>query len=89
MHTTLESAKEAVSERLGPAREAVEQNVRDARRTIARGRRAAEDFVDDTTRRVRRSPLTSMAFAVSVGVLAGGMVGFALGWKAGHTTADR
>ncbi len=88
MNTTVESAREAVSERLNPARESLEQNVRDARRAIAQGRRVTEDFVDQTTLRVRRRPLTSMALAVSAGAIAGCMFGFALGWKAGHTTPD-
>jgi hypothetical protein len=89
MNTTLESAREAVSERLNPALKSLEQNVRDARRAIAQGRRVTEDVVDRATLRVRRHPLSSMAFALSAGALAGCMIGFALGRKAGHTAPHR
>ena len=85
MNATLESAREAASDRLNPALESLEQNVRDARRAMAQGRRAAEDFVDETTLRVRRRPLTSMAFAVIAGALAGCLLGLVLGWSTGHT----
>ena len=88
MNTTVESARQAVSERLTPALESLEHNVRDARRAMARGRRTAEDFVDEATVRVRQQPLTAMALAVSAGALAGCLIGFALGWKA-HTTPGR
>jgi hypothetical protein len=89
MNTTLESAAEALTERLSPALDSLGQNVRDARRAVARGRRATEDLIDQTTLRVRRRPATSMAVAVSAGALAGCMIGFALGWQAGHTAPDR
>ena len=88
MNPTLESAREAISERLNPALESLEQNVRDARRGMAQGRRVAEDFVDETRLRVRRHPLSSMAVAVSASALAGCVVGFALGWKADHRTSN-
>ena len=86
MNTTAESARDAVSERLTPALDALEQNVRSARKMVGRGRRKAEDFVDDTTLRVRKRPLTSVALAAGVGALAGCLIGFALGSKTRRTT---
>jgi ElaB/YqjD/DUF883 family membrane-anchored ribosome-binding protein len=89
MNTTVESAREAVTGRLTPALESLEENMRDARRAIARGRRRVEDFADETTVRVRQHPLTSMAAAAGAGAVAGCLLGFALGWKARRTTPDR
>jgi ElaB/YqjD/DUF883 family membrane-anchored ribosome-binding protein len=88
MTTTIETAREAVSQRVNPALESLEQNVREARRAMAHGRRAAEDFVDGTTLRVRRHPLGSVALAVTAGALAGCVMGFALGWEAGRPPAQ-
>jgi hypothetical protein len=84
MSTTIDTAREAVSERLNPALESLEQNVRDARSAMAHGRRVAEDFVGGATLRVRRHPLSSTALAVIAGMLAGCVLGFALGWQADH-----
>ena len=84
MPTTIETAKEAVSERLNPALESLEQNLRDARRAVAHGRRVAEDVVDEATLRIRRHPLSSTALAATAGMIAGCVMGFALGWQAGH-----
>jgi ElaB/YqjD/DUF883 family membrane-anchored ribosome-binding protein len=86
MNTTVESAREAVAGRLSPALETLEENVRDARRAIARGRRRVEDLADETTLRVRQRPLTSMAVAATVGALAGCLIGVAVGWKLRRTT---
>jgi ElaB/YqjD/DUF883 family membrane-anchored ribosome-binding protein len=87
MTTTIETAREAVSKRVNPALEALEQHVREARRAMVHGRRAAEDFVDETTLRVRRHPLGSVALAVTAGALAGCVMGFALRWQAGRRPA--
>lgn len=84
MPTTIETAREAVSERLNPALESLEQNLRDARRAMAHGRRLAEDAVDGATLRIRRHPLSSTALAATAGIIAGCVMGFALGWRAGH-----
>lgn len=88
MNTTLESAREAVSDRIAPALESLERNVRDARRTIAQGRRATEDLVDETTLRVRRRPFASVVAAASAGAIVGAMIGFALGWQVARPTPD-
>ena len=70
---------DAVMERLTPALDTLEKNARQARRTIARGRRTAEDAVADTTRQVRRHPLGAVAAAGAAGVLSGCVLGFVLG----------
>lgn len=88
MSTTIDTAREVFSERLNPARESLEQNVRDARRAMAYGRRAAEDLVDDATLQVRRHPWRSVTLAVTAGVTAGCMVGFGLGKLAGRRTTE-
>jgi ElaB/YqjD/DUF883 family membrane-anchored ribosome-binding protein len=84
MPVTIETAREAVSERLNPALESLEQQLHDARRAMAHGRRAAEDLVDGATLLIRRRPLSSTALAATVGMLAGCVMGFALGRQAGH-----
>ena len=86
MSTTIETARGVVSERLNPALESLEHNVRDARRAMAHGRRVAEDWVDGATLQVRRHPWGSTALAVTAGMFAGCVLGFALGWQAGHRT---
>ena len=84
MPTIKETAKEVVSERLSPTLESLEQNLRDARRAVAHGRRVAEDVVDEATLHIRRHPLSSTALAETAGMLAGCVLGFALGLQAGH-----
>lgn len=76
---TARPVMDAVMEQLTPALDALEQKARKARRTIARGRRTAEDAVTDTTRQVRRHPLGAVAAAGAAGVLSGCLVGFVLG----------
>ena len=82
MPRTIETARQVVSERLNPVRESLEQNVRDARRAMAHGRRVADDLVDGATLQVRRHPVSSTVLAATAGMIAGCVLGFALGWKA-------
>jgi ElaB/YqjD/DUF883 family membrane-anchored ribosome-binding protein len=79
MTTTIESAKEAVSDRLEPALESLEDAMRGARRTMRQGRHAAEDLAESTALQVRRHPLPSVGVAGAVGLLIGCLFGFALG----------
>lgn len=88
MTTNIEATKETVREHLKPALEAVEVNVRDARRAVEHGRRAAEDFIDDTTLQVRRHPFGSIALAATAGALTGCVLGFALGCQTGRGRSD-
>jgi ElaB/YqjD/DUF883 family membrane-anchored ribosome-binding protein len=58
--------------------EAIEDGMHTARRAVKHGYRATEDFVDNTTHRIKRDPL----FAVGVSLVAG----MALGWLLPHRT---
>lgn len=79
--------KEAIRERLTPALETFEENVREARRAMVQGRHAAEDFVAGAALRVRRHPLRAVAAAAGAAVIVSCMFGFALGWL-GHRRAS-
>ena len=57
-----------------PTREAVEENVRHARRAVSTARHAAEDGVEQTALNIRRHPLQGAAAAV------GAVIGFGVGW---------
>jgi ElaB/YqjD/DUF883 family membrane-anchored ribosome-binding protein len=70
-------AKEAVHMK-GAIAEAIEDSMHTARRAVKHGYRATEDFVDDTTHRIKRDPLP----AVGVSFVAG----MALGWLLPHRT---
>jgi ElaB/YqjD/DUF883 family membrane-anchored ribosome-binding protein len=73
-------AADAIKERLAPALDAFDERVREGRRAVARGQHAAEDAASAATRIVRRRPLRAMMTAAGVGALAGGVIGFGLGW---------
>jgi ElaB/YqjD/DUF883 family membrane-anchored ribosome-binding protein len=51
--------------------EAIEDRVNTTRRAVKHGYRAAENFVDDTTHRIKRDPLRALAFTFVAGVTAG------------------
>lgn len=63
-----------------PAFESIEEGVRDARRAAVAARHAAEDFVDDTTLRIRQHPLRAVGVAAVAGAVVGSLVGFGFGW---------
>jgi hypothetical protein len=75
------AAKELLQDRFGPALEALENNVREARRAITTGRHALEDVVEGTALQlqVRRHPLRALAVTAGAGALAGCLIGFAIG----------
>ena len=52
--------------------EAIEDSMNTARRAVKHGYRATEDFVDETTHRIKRDPLRALGLSFVVGV--------ALGW---------
>ena len=62
------------------ASHAVEDAVVEARRLAKRGRYAAEDLVDETTYRIKRDPLRSVAITFAVGLGVGALAG----WLAGR-----
>jgi ElaB/YqjD/DUF883 family membrane-anchored ribosome-binding protein len=84
MATIVETAREAVRERLDPALESFQQQARDARRAAVRGQHAVEDFAAGTALQIRRRPLTSVALASAVGAIAGCVFGLAMASRAHH-----
>ena len=63
-------AKEAVQMKPSIA-ERIEDGVKTARRAVKHGYRAAEDYVDDTTHRIKRDPLRVLGICFAAGVAAG------------------
>src|SRR4051812_44273706 len=61
------------------ATHAVEDTVVEARRLVNRGRYAAEDLVDETTYRIKRDPLRSVAITFAVGLGIGALAGWLSG----------
>ena len=51
--------------------DAVEERVKAARRVVKQGGDAAEEFLDDTTKRLQRHPVESIVLATVVGIVAG------------------
>jgi ElaB/YqjD/DUF883 family membrane-anchored ribosome-binding protein len=82
MATILETAREAVRERLDPALECSHARAREARRAAVRGQHAVEDFAAGTALQIRRRPLTSVALATAVGTIAGCVFGLVLAGRA-------
>src|SRR5262252_10527483 len=62
--------KEAVAMK-GAVAEAIEDRMNMAKRAVKHGRRATEDFVDETTHRIKRDPLRALGLSFAVGVAAG------------------
>src|SRR5205807_1426719 len=61
------------------ASHAAEDGLIEARRLANRGRRAAEDLVDETAYRIKRDPLRSVAITFAVGLGIGALAGFLAG----------
>jgi ElaB/YqjD/DUF883 family membrane-anchored ribosome-binding protein len=70
-----ESARKA-SQVSSTVANAVEDGLDVAKRAVKEGRDAVEDFVDGTTKRVKRHPIESVILSLAVGVA----VGFVIGW---------
>jgi hypothetical protein len=51
--------------------EGIEDRLRTANRTMRNGYRGAEDFIDDTTHRMKRDPLRTLGICFAAGVAAG------------------
>jgi ElaB/YqjD/DUF883 family membrane-anchored ribosome-binding protein len=51
--------------------EAIDDGRNTARRAVKHGYRAAEDFVEDTTHRIKRDPLRALGLTFMAGVAAG------------------
>jgi ElaB/YqjD/DUF883 family membrane-anchored ribosome-binding protein len=75
-------AVEAIKERLSPALETLDENVRRGRRLIVKGRHAAEDAAAATALQVRQHPFGTVVVAAGAGAFIGCLLGLALGWQA-------
>ncbi len=56
--------------------EAIDEGVDVIKHAVKRGGDAAEELMDDTTQRVKRHPIESMAATFAVGVLVGTFIGW-------------
>lgn len=62
-----------------PTLDAIEENMRKARRAYIEGRHATEDIVAGAALKVRRHPLTAVGIAAGTGLLVGGIFGLFAG----------
>ena len=81
MPTAAEAARPAEPCRC-PTIESVEENLRRAREAVNTARHAAKDAMGEAAQRIRRHPLRTVGGAAMVGVFAGALVGFGVGWCA-------
>jgi len=81
MATTMKVVRDAVADRLNPAMEVVEGNMRHARRALTHRQQAVEDFAASTALQIRRHPLAAVALVGAAGAVIGWMGGFILGWQ--------
>jgi hypothetical protein len=72
-----ESARQAVRATSAVA-EALRDGVGVARRAAKQGGDAAEEFLDDTTRRIRRHPVLTVVTTFAAGFTAGALIGWTL-----------
>ncbi len=77
-HTTehiAESARKA-SHATSAIADAIEDGVGVARRVAKQGGDAAEEFLDDTTKRLQRHPIETVVASFTIGVAAGILIGW-------------
>lgn len=75
------NVKQAVAEaQRWPAFEALEENLRDARRVAAKTRHAAEDAAGEAVLTIRRHPVRAVGVAAVAGTIIGAALGFAAAW---------
>ena len=60
--------------------DAVEEGLGGARRVAQKAGDAAEEFFDDTTKRLGRHPVETVVGSVAVGVAVGIAIGVVIGW---------
>jgi ElaB/YqjD/DUF883 family membrane-anchored ribosome-binding protein len=58
--------------------DAIEDTVGVARRAARQGGDAAEEFLNDTTQRIQRHPVLTVAATFAVGLLAGSLIGWTM-----------
>jgi ElaB/YqjD/DUF883 family membrane-anchored ribosome-binding protein len=57
------------------AADAVQDGISSARRAVADTRDAAEDFLNETKRRVKRQPIETMLLTAAIGIVLGFVLG--------------
>jgi ElaB/YqjD/DUF883 family membrane-anchored ribosome-binding protein len=80
--TGVPTAADTIREQFAPALDTLEDTMRQGRRALVRGQHAAEDAAAAATLIVRRRPLSAVMLAAGAGALAGGLIGFGVGWFA-------
>jgi ElaB/YqjD/DUF883 family membrane-anchored ribosome-binding protein len=70
-----ETARKA-SRAASAAADAFEDGLQAARRVAKQGGDAAEEFMDDTTKRLQRHPVETMVATFAVGIAAGVVIGW-------------
>jgi ElaB/YqjD/DUF883 family membrane-anchored ribosome-binding protein len=70
-----ESARQA-SRATSAVADAIEDGVRVVRRAAKQGGDAAEEFLNDTTQRIQRHPVLTVATTFAVGFTAGALLGW-------------
>jgi F0F1-type ATP synthase assembly protein I len=58
--------------------EAIDESVRVLKHAVKRSGDVAEELMDDTTQRVKRHPVETMAATFMLGVIVGGFIGWAV-----------
>lgn len=72
-------ARDVLTARMSPVFDMVQENARQVRRAVVRGRHTAEDLVAGAALQVRRHPLGAVTAAICTGLAAGALVGFFVG----------
>lgn len=79
----LEKADEQVTESIrkltrasSAMADAIDESTDVIKQAIKRSGDAAEELLDDTTRRVKRHPVETMAVTFTLGVIVGGLIGW-------------
>jgi ElaB/YqjD/DUF883 family membrane-anchored ribosome-binding protein len=72
-----ESARKA-SRATSAVADAIGDGVEAARRVAKQGGNAAEEFMDDTAKRLQRHPIETVAATFAIGVVAGLLIGWML-----------
>ncbi len=68
---TIEDVLREVSKIKSIVKDAVDDGVRSAMKTVRQGREAAEDALDDAKRAVKQNPLEAVGIVFAAGVVAG------------------
>jgi ElaB/YqjD/DUF883 family membrane-anchored ribosome-binding protein len=86
MATVLEQAERIVGRKAcnWPTLDAVNEAMHDARKAVADMREASKNAVEHLEVTARRHPFASIGVAAAAGLVAGGVMAFALGWLAGR-----